>query len=100
MKYELFTTLTTGFQLPPWAPGFDRLTYFSPYPHRREMTEQDIANGSMSRYVEDGDHVVYGEEFDEIHTIYITLAAAERDRDYNVDLPMVISAVIIERPDL
>jgi hypothetical protein len=100
MKYELIISCQKGTTIPEWTPGMDRLAWWSPYPDNRELLEELIAAGDLSRYVEHDDRVEETETEVLFHTIYNTLEGATRVQTLKQDLPVVNSATIIERPDL
>lgn len=100
MKYELQVTLENEASVPPYAAGFDRLTWFSPAPGLREKMEVLIANGGLSRYVEHDDRVIQNEHNKVSCTIFNTRDSAQEMLDIIMLSPVVIWAEIIERPDL
>lgn len=100
MKYEIHTRFDKGVVLPDWTPGMDRLSFVSPYPGVYEIMERMVANGDLSRYVIDDDHLVLGEEYDDLYSIFETSSGVQEMHDINLTKPTVISSTINERPDL
>jgi hypothetical protein len=100
MKYELINTAEPGYIVPPWAPGYDRLNYYNPAPHARELLIKNISNGGLSRYVEYDDHSESTEIHTRVHTIFNTLESAQEMQNLVRTFPTLISTEIVERPDL
>lgn len=100
MKYELIMSCQKGTTLPEWQPGMDRLAWWSPYPDNRELLEELIAAGDLSRYVEHDDRVEETETEIFFHTIYNTLEGATRVQTLKQDIPNINYITIVERPDL
>lgn len=100
MKYELIITCQKGTAAPNWTAGQDRLSWWSPYPSYREILEELIDAGDLSRYVEHDDRTVENDDSIVTHTIYNTLEGATRLLNMAIEVPNCIDATIIERPDL
>lgn len=103
MKYEVISVCPLQAQLPDWSVGMDRLTWYSPAPGMRELLEQSVADGGISRYVEDDDRLVVGSDTKTLHTVYLRLADAQAVVDLIAEtaIPNFVHSVeLSERPDL
>jgi hypothetical protein len=101
MKYELICTWKPDANVPSWTTGDDRLSYPFTNPNDFEITDRNVKNGWIARYVSEHDFV---ERFDthlKVHIIYNDRGAAEsRSLDSWVGNPDFISFEVVDRPDL
>jgi len=103
MKYQTVTTCYLNTPLPNWTLGMDRLEWFSPFSLLRESMEDNIANGGLSRFVVDDDHLEITDTRKILYTIFNTIESAQSMVDIVLlnGIPEWVETVIIqERPDL
>ena len=103
MKYQVKTVGWLDTPMAPWTLGMDRLDWVSPFAALHEFNLDQIANGSLSRFVVGDDRLETTETRKILYTTFSTLTAAQQGvtlvETYGIP-EWVESIEIIERPDL
>lgn len=103
MKYQVKSTCWLNTPLPDWVPGMDRLDWFSPFTPLRDLMEMNIANGGLSRFVVDDDHLEITDTRKILYTVFNTYDSTVSMTDEVLlnGIPEWVETIEIqERPDL